>query len=131
MIKRLFAFLATSGVAVLAFAVPASAATVYHDGSCRSSGDFAICIASGTAHHPTTMYVHASARPNQRLDVSWTMTCSRGLSAASKSGSFTARTPIRRLTPHPFRHPDSCTVAASGQLHDSGSIHVWNTYRRT
>jgi len=76
------------------------------------------------------IYAHVSASPNQSVDVSWSMVCVKGSGAASKSGSFTATTPIRRYLKMPFFRPRSCSVATSAQLSGSGSLHVWNTYHR-
>lgn len=132
--KHSLAVIAMAITAVLATSAPAIAsvpsARAHRFGSCRSSGDFAICIASGTAHHPGKIRVHVGASPRQRVTVSWNMVCSRGLSAASKSGQFTARTRINRVMRHPFRRPDTCIVAAGGQLAGRGRLHVWLTYTR-
>ena len=105
---------------------PASAAVTHHAGSCRISGDFATCVASGNATGGIkNIYAHVSASPNQSVDVSWSMVCVKGSGAASKSGSFTATTPIRRYLKMPFFRPRSCSVATSAQLSGSGSLHVW------
>ena len=110
---------------------PASAAATHHAGSCRISGDFAVCVASGNATGGIkNIYAHVSASPNQTVDVSWSMVCVKGSGAASKSGSFTATTSIRRYLKMPFFRPRSCSVATSAQLSGSGSLHVWNTYHR-
>jgi len=53
------------------------------------------------------------------------MVCSQGDSAADSSGQFDATTPVTRTISHPFHQPDSCDVAADGELaNGSGSIHV-------
>ena len=65
---------------------PASAAVTHHAGSCRISGDFAVCVASGNATGGIkNIYAHVSASPNQSVDVSWSMVCVKGSGAASKS----------------------------------------------
>jgi hypothetical protein len=120
--------LLTAGAAS-ASSVPA--AVVHHAGSCTARGDFATCDASGTARRPHRIRVHVHARPNQHVLVSWTDTCSRGSGAGSRSGQFTAFTPVNRIIRHPYTHPDSCIVAAGAQLNDGGHwIHVNITYRR-
>jgi hypothetical protein len=48
------------------------------------------------------------------------MVCSRGLSAAPRSGSDTTSTSAQRL-PFPFANPDDCSLSASAQLSDFGS----------
>ena len=120
---------ASSGRCSTSF-TPTAPPKVYGAGSCRSSGDFAICDEAGDATRPTKIQVHVTASPNQSVLVSWDVVCSAGDSAASTSGQFTARTPIDRTIRHPFAHPDSCTIAAGAQLNDSGSLHVWTTYER-
>lgn len=102
----------------------------YFVSSCTSSGDFATCVEAGDATKPVTIQVHVTASPNQSVSVAWDDVCSLGLSAASSSGQFTARTPIVRTIHHPFTHPDSCTISADAQLSGSGSLKVWTTYTR-
>ena len=110
---------------------PASAAVTHHAGSCRISGDFATCVASGNATGGIkNIYAHVSASPNQSVAVAWSMTCVKGSGAASSSGHFTATTPIRRYLRMPFFRPSSCSVATDAQLSGSGSLHSWNTYHR-
>jgi hypothetical protein len=58
--------------AILAVAVPPSASQAMHRnrtiriGSCRISGDFATCEASGSVNNPIRNKVHVKAVPNQR-----------------------------------------------------------------
>lgn len=112
--------LSLGGVAV--GAAVANAGTI---GSCSSSGEFAICAASGTANKPLTITVTVTASPNQEVDVNWSMGCSLGDSVAGSSGEFDATTPVTRTISHPFHQPDSCDVTAGGGLlNGSGSIHV-------
>lgn len=112
--------LALGGVA--AGGAVANAGTI---GSCSSSGEFAICAASGTASEPLTITVTVTASPNQEVDVNWSMGCSLGTSVAGSSGEFEATTPVTRTISHPFRQPDSCdVVAGGGLLNGGGSIRV-------
>jgi hypothetical protein len=108
----------------------ASTSRVYHAGSCTAEGDYAVCVASGTATRPRYIYVHVASSPAQQVQVYWDVVCSKGDGAGSKSGSFTATAPVRRLIRHPYSKPDSCDVAADAQLEDGGYLHVWITYRR-
>jgi hypothetical protein len=108
----------------------AASGKAHRAGSCAASGDFAVCVASGTATGPAGIYVHVASNPGQRVNVSWDMVCSKGDGAGSSSGRFSARTTVRRLVHHPYAHPASCTVAASAQLNAGGSLHVWISYRR-
>jgi hypothetical protein len=109
---------------------PTRPARAYYAGSCRSSGEFAACSEDGNASSPVSIQVHVTAGPNQSVQVIWADTCTVGASVASASGQFTATTPIGRTIKHPFRHPDSCAVAVTAGLSNSGSLHVWTTYER-
>jgi len=112
----------------------ASSGNVARFGSCRANGDFAVCVASGGVSHHRRIYVHASAHPGQFVTVDWSMTCTKGMGAGSKSGSFTAWAgPVQYLRHRlrkPYYRPDFCSVAAEVQLSSSGSIHVWLTAKR-
>jgi hypothetical protein len=109
---------------------PTAPPRTYVAGSCRSSGEFAACSESGEADSPVSFQVHVTASPNQSVLVIWADTCTLGTSVASSSGQFTETTPIDRTIGHPFRHPDSCGVAVTASLNDSGSLHLWTTYER-
>lgn len=110
-------------------AIPAS--TTYHAGSCSAQGGYATCVESGIARTPRGIYAHVWASPAQKVFVSWDMVCSKGTGAGSSSGSFTASTTVKRWIPHPYAHPDSCTIAVDGSLSRNGNkITVWTTYTR-
>jgi hypothetical protein len=122
---------AAAGLLVAAgTASAATAAKAYRAGSCTAAGDYAICDATGTAGRPAQIYVHVTSSPDQKVLVSWDMTCAQGDGAGGKSGQFTARTVVRRLLPHPYARPGSCIVAAGAQLNTGGYLHVWISYRR-
>jgi hypothetical protein len=126
-----------AGVAgVLALTVPASASThmatankTVRIGSCRVSGGFATCVASGNVDHPIRIKVHVTAAPNQRVSGAWSMVCSKGTGAASSQGTVSGLTPRVKELRMPFTNPSSCSVAADAQLSGSGSIHVYLTAR--
>jgi len=100
---------------------PASAAAgPYHAGWCDASGDFAVCVAGGTAYDPSIINVHVWATPNQKVDVFWDMVCSKGYGAGSSSGHFSGVTPLSHRIPHPYAQPDNCSVAASAELDNGG-----------
>jgi len=120
----------TAGAAGASVAPAITNSTVHHAGSCTASGQFAACVASGTAWRPHRIRVHVHASPNQWVDVTWSDVCVRGTGVGQHSGSFTAFTPVSHVIRHSFRHPSSCSIAAEGQLHHGGWIHVYITYRR-
>ncbi len=124
--------------AVLALAVPALASQAHvgrvdnrtvRIGSCRSSGDFAICTASGSVNNPLYIRVHVDASPNQHISGDWSMVCSKGTGAGSTSGTVSGTTPRVKRLRMPFSNPDSCDVAADAQLSGNGSIYVYLTAR--
>lgn len=116
-----------------ALATPASAsATPFHFiKGCRAQGDYAICTASGSVNHPHSITVHVIARPGQHVSGAWSVVCTKGTGAGSKSGNFSgwasARSNLTHKLKMPYRRPDSCTVAADAQLAHSGHIHLWLT----
>jgi hypothetical protein len=128
-VKRLLGIAFAAVASVVLMAAPASAASSHRIGSCRAQGIAAICVVSGIAHHPRTIHVHATARPNQRLLIRWHMTCSKGMDVRKSRGHFRATTPIRRRLHHPFRRPDSCVVSARSRLRQGGHLHLWLTSR--
>jgi hypothetical protein len=89
-----------------------------------ASGDYAIAIAAGSATRPHVVEVKITASPNQRVSGAYTIVCSKGFGAGSKSGQFAGRTPMVRKMRFPMRNPDDCTASASGQLDGSGRIVV-------
>jgi hypothetical protein len=60
--------------------------------------------------------VRVSLTPNQRVAVNWFVVCSKGFGSGSKSGSFKARTSVRRKVRMPTHNPHDCAVSASAQL---------------
>jgi hypothetical protein len=136
------ALLGVAGAAmILGIMVPAvsasthaAPATVRHLGGCRARGDFAICVAGGSVNHPSSIHVHVTANPAQRVTGSWSVVCSRGFGAGSKSGNFHGRAgatshPLTVPVKMPYKHPDNCTASADAQLSSHGRLHVWITAR--
>ncbi|MGH3123290.1 MAG: hypothetical protein ACRDND_20050, partial [Streptosporangiaceae bacterium] len=110
----------------------AAAPTVTRNmGSCNSRGDFALCEPKGaTLDKPVSIKVGVWAGPRQGITGNWTIVCSRGTSAGSKSGTFKGRTTVHVFIKFPFAHPDSCTEAVLAELNGSGRIHIWVTGKR-
>jgi hypothetical protein len=132
--------LASTGLA----AAPAAAATTAmphasapasvkftESGSCRAAGSVAAaCVATGNMTRPTTIHVHTTTSPRQKITVTWAAACGKGTSAAEDSGHFTV---ARGDTNHTIRHPfattaSNCSVDAEGSIGHNGHIHVWLTY---
>jgi Ricin-type beta-trefoil lectin domain len=109
-------FLAIGGV--FASSAVADAGTI---GSCSAHGDYATCVASGTANKPLTITVTVRSSPDQSVYVAWDTVCTQGTGAGSSSGDFTANTPVTRTLSHPYHQPDSCIVSADAQLQNGGN----------
>lgn len=93
-------------------------------GKATASGDYAIAIASGNVDRPRAILVRVTATPRQTVGVNWTVVCSKGFGAGSKSGAFKARAPVTRPVKLPMRQPDNCTASAGGSLDGSGRVVV-------
>jgi hypothetical protein len=101
-----------------------AAADIRSIGRCRARGDFAICVASGSVDNPSRLWVKVRSTPNQSVDGSWTVVCSRGFGAGSRDGNFSGVTPLKRRIRMPYTNPDDCTLSGSAQLSDSGRLVV-------
>jgi hypothetical protein len=136
-VRALFAAVLPAVAAVVMLSGGAASAStitgshVYHAGRCYAAGEFATCVASGTANRPVSIHLHVRAEPNQHVSGAWDSTCSKGLGAGSKSGTFSGMTRLRHVIRMSYTHPDSCIVSADAQLSQSGNhIKVSITYRR-
>jgi hypothetical protein len=110
-----------------AMLLPAAAAARSDDkvvGRASASGDFAIALAHASVVKPAAILVAVKSSPLQAVSGNWTLVCSKGLGAGSKSGRFSGTTPLVRLARLPMRGPDRCTVAAGSQLSHGGRITV-------
>ncbi len=116
-------------VGLLAVVAPAPAVTYKRIASKTASGDFAVVIASATAKRPKGIYVAVTAVPRQPVSVNWSVVCSRGTGAGSKSGDYTTSSSAKRKLRLPMLKPDSCSVSAGGQLERGGKITV-RLYKR-
>ncbi len=122
MIKALLSCAAV--VAILAGSALAVTTAYRTIGRASSSGDYAIALASAQAKRPSQLLVRVLASPNQRISVNWTMVCSKGFGAGTKSGQFAGTTPILRALRFPMARPDDCTVSSTAQLKAGGRVTV-------
>ncbi|MFL5738014.1 MAG: hypothetical protein ACJ76P_11850 [Actinomycetota bacterium] len=116
---RRVTIVATGVLIVLAMASGAQASTQVVDRK-SGRGDYAVATAGGNVRHPKRLWVKVTSRPHERVYVSWTDTCGKGFGAGSKSGHFRATTAVKRRIKMPYHRPDSCSVAATGQLQNKG-----------
>jgi hypothetical protein len=120
MMTKLAAVVVSAAALALLSVVPdaaaqTAAAHIWHR-SCTATGALAICTVTGTVNHPQKIWMHVTADPNQQVQGSWTMTCSKGTGARTKSGNVAGMTPLTHKLPMPYKLPKSCTVSADAQL---------------
>jgi hypothetical protein len=113
-----------SATLVLAVDGTASSQALRVVGKSSSWGDYPITFAGAFVKRPAALYVRVLASPSQNVDGNWTLVCSKGYGAGSKTGRFSGRSPILRQMRFPMAHPDYCTVAASGSLSKGGRVTV-------
>lgn len=101
-----------------------AAAEAKRIGSKAARGDYAVVVASGHANHPHSLRVRVTSRPHQHVSGNWTVVCSKGMGAGSKSGNFSGRTRLTRHVRMPYRHPSECTLSAAAQLDHGGKLRV-------
>lgn len=111
-----------SAVIVLATIPSTAAARVI--GSESASGDYATAVASGNANTPSRLYARIKTSPRQHATGNYSVVCSRGGAAGSKSGKLAGTGTFRRRLKMPMRNPDSCSVSALGSLDKGGHIKV-------
>src|SRR4051812_22092623 len=104
---------------MMALAVPG-----HKVGQGTAHGDFAVAVASANVNHPHALYVRVKSRPHQRASGAYTVVCSRGFGAGSKSANFHGRTTFYRRMRMPYHRPSSCSVSADAQLSHGGFIKV-------
>ena len=85
-------------------------------------GDYAVASLGKNVSRPIALYARVVARPKQRVDGAYTVVCSKGFGAGSKSDSFRGRTPYVRRMRMPYARPRSCSVGMSAQLRRSGFL---------
>ena len=89
-----------------------------------AGGAGAVASASGSASHPDQIVVSIVATPSQRIVGGWSIACSNGFQAGSKSGQIAAATPLIRTFTFGTTRPDRCTAHATAQLSRDGQLTV-------
>jgi hypothetical protein len=89
-----------------------------------TSGGFADAAVSGTIRHPVLVRVRAISTPAQFVQVTWKLRCAKGKSAATRQGQFRARTPVTRRPLFPMTAPDRCSLSATAQLEQQGTLTI-------
>lgn len=117
-------------VVTITGATAAQAATWHGAGTCTALGQYATCVASGNASDPRGIAVYVDSGVHQWVRVYWTVVCTKGTGAGSRSGHFNVKTPGTTYISHPYRYPDSCTVAADAQISKGNYLKIHNEYHR-
>lgn len=107
--------------ATLALAQAADARTI---GTRAARGDYATAIAQGEASRPSWLKVTITTSPRQAADGNYTVICTKGYGAGSKSGNIRGYGKFTRTLTMPMRGSDNCTISALGSLSGGGSIRV-------
>jgi hypothetical protein len=117
---RIILILIVAAISVTSLVSSANAAPLGVIGSSRSSGEYAITLASGSKKHPTALYVRGYGRG---LSASTVVLCSRGFSAGTKSRTISSMASGRlyRLA-MPLRSAESCNVSST--LSGNGAIRL-------
>jgi hypothetical protein len=89
-----------------------------------TSGGFADAAVSGTIRNPVLVRVRAISTPAQFVQVTWKLRCAKGKSAATRQGQFRARTPVTRRPLFPMTAPDRCSLSATAQLEQQGTLTI-------
>lgn len=120
-----------AGVLVAITGATAAQASTWHGaGTCTAQGQYATCVASGNAYRPSGIAIYVDTGVHQSITVYWTVVCTKGTGAGSRSGHFTFYTPRTHYISHPYYHPAGCTVAADAQISKGNYLRIHNQYHR-
>jgi hypothetical protein len=93
-------------------------------GQGEASGRFTVAASSATVARPHALRMTITAKPNINTDAGYALQCRTGSRHAEKRVEFTARTPIARQIPLPFKLPNQCIVVANGTLPEKTAMTV-------
>jgi hypothetical protein len=86
------------------------------------SGKFATAAASGTVKTPELVLLSIKATPPQKVQATWSLTCTNGKRAGTEDGLRNLRSPVSMPLRRPVKNSQSCVVAANAQLTKSGQV---------
>lgn len=86
------------------------------------SGKFATAAANGTATTPDLVLLSIKATPRQKVQATWSLTCSNGTRAGTEDGLRNIQSPVAMPLKRPIKDSQSCVVAANAQLTKSGKV---------
>lgn len=118
-------------VVVLGLALPAEASGYMLIDKATAKGDYATVTIGDGVDYPTKFRVFAKARPKQKVEVFWSMTCSKGSGAGSKDGRFTGMSPLLKAIPTLYQSPDYCSFGAAVGLTGEGKRLIAKAFAAT
>jgi len=86
------------------------------------SGKFATAAANGTVKTPELVLLSIKATPPQKVQATWSLTCTNGKRAGTEDGLRNLRSPVSMPLRRPVKNSESCVVAANAQLTKSGQV---------
>jgi hypothetical protein len=89
-----------------------------------ASGEYAVTVAAGEVEHPLAIYARIKSRPHQKVSGAWSVVCTRGFGAGTKSGHFSGYTNLTVKLRMSYANPSSCIASVDAQLADGGFLKV-------
>ena len=86
------------------------------------SGRFATAAAAGTLKTPELVLLSIKATPPQKVQATWTLTCTNGERAGTEEGLRNLQSPVSMPLRRPVKNIESCVVSANAQLTKSGKV---------
>jgi hypothetical protein len=86
------------------------------------SGKFATAAANGTVKTPELVLLSIKATPPQKVQATWTLTCTNGKRAGTEEGLRNLESPVSMPLRRPVKGSESCVVSANAQLTKSGQV---------
>jgi hypothetical protein len=122
--RRFTGFVLAAALLVALVPQPASADNIVKIDRDSDTGRYATAIADGHADYPSRLWVKVRARPNQRVEVDWSLDCYDEGNRRSRSGDFRAITPVNRSLRIPYAEAEECFVNALASLANRGRVVV-------
>ena len=86
------------------------------------SGKFATAAANGTVKTPELVLLSIKATPPQKVQATWSLTCTDGERAGTEDGLRNLESPVSMPLKRPVKDSQSCVVSANAQLTKSGEV---------
>lgn len=120
-----------ASVAVAASAAAAPAAGWHRVASARKYALYADLSLAADVRRPAALALRVVSQPAQSVSVKWRVTCTKGGSRRSSTGSYTAHSTALQSLRLPLDAPGSCHVSAYGILVAGGGTLTMGIYSRS